>query len=723
MAPFEGSQITYTVGLSNLGSSDASAITVNAPLPAGLTFVSVTGPGTYVSGTGVWTLASLAVNGTATLTITATVNTGTAGSTLTGTASLQNSTPTDPNSGNNSASVMIFPQAAADLAVSLSVSNTMPIQGTQITYTVGLSNLGPDDASNIVVGTSLPGTGLTFVSSSAPSSFDPVMGIWQIPALSAGSSTSLTITVTVNQGTAGTTITNSAGREGSTPTDPNSGNDFASVSIFPKAAADLGVSLSASDLTPLEGSTITYTVRLDNFGPADVIQAMVSAPLPTGLTFVSSSGAGTYDPTSGIWDVPMLSAGASAILNITATVNSGTTGTTIVGVASIQPDSSGIRPVDPNPSNDAASIVLMPQGLADLGVTLAVSNATPFEGATITYTVSLSNAGPNDARSIIVSAPLPTGLTFVSFSGAGNYDPTTGLWTVSRLAAGSSAALVVTATVNSGTAGTTLNGIAKVLSVTPKDPNPDNNIDRVSLVPQSVPIQLPVKPASIVVTTSTTESLTDGAATLLVQALMPPTEMMKMRQQATVLPLLPIMSIAIDIEMARLRDSIMAAEMEFVQRVANSQANSAGRIDGIIFEDTNGDGFWSTDELPLEGMPVYLDLNNNGEFDESKPLTYTDDSGRFSFGGLVPGTYTVRLVPHRLFAISYPEGNRQEVSVSSEGSVTVKFGCKPMRSRSSQTSTVEMIPPANGNGTPGDPPPATGPSSEPGPGDGGGPGE
>ena len=68
---------------------------------------------------------------------------------------------------------------------------------------------------------------------------------------------------------------------------------------------------------------------------------------------------------------------------------------------------------------------------ADLGLTKTVSNATPNVGDTITFTVTLSNAGANNATNVTVQDLLPGGLTFVSATASqGSYNSATGVWTV-----------------------------------------------------------------------------------------------------------------------------------------------------------------------------------------------------------------------------------------------------------------------------------------------------
>ena len=79
--PLVGSNVTFTLTLVNNnaapGVSTATGVTVSDPLPAGLTFVSSTpSQGSYNSGTGLWTVGTLAPGATATLSIVATVTSG-----------------------------------------------------------------------------------------------------------------------------------------------------------------------------------------------------------------------------------------------------------------------------------------------------------------------------------------------------------------------------------------------------------------------------------------------------------------------------------------------------------------------------------------------------------------------------------------------------------------------------------------------------------------------
>ena len=70
-----------------------------------------------------------------------------------------------------------------------------------------------------------------------------------------------------------------------------------------------------------------------------------------------------------------------------------------------------------------------PQGTADLSLSKIVDDATPTVGSDVTFTVTVSNAGPNNATNVSATDQLPAGYTYVtSTASQGSYDDATGVW-------------------------------------------------------------------------------------------------------------------------------------------------------------------------------------------------------------------------------------------------------------------------------------------------------
>ncbi|MBI2481889.1 MAG: VCBS repeat-containing protein, partial [Planctomycetia bacterium] len=69
-----------------------------------------------------------------------------------------------------------------------------------------------------------------------------------------------------------------------------------------------------------------------------------------------------------------------------------------------------------------------------------------------------------------------------------------------------------------------------------------------------------------------------------------------------------------------------------------------GSIAGTKYEDLDGDGRQDAGEGPLQGVTIYLDINDNGAHDNGEPSTLTDSNGDFLFSDVLVGSYVVREV-------------------------------------------------------------------------------
>jgi uncharacterized repeat protein (TIGR01451 family) len=137
------------------------------------------------------------------------------------------------------------------------------------------------------------------------------------------------------------------------------------------------------------------------------------------------------------------------------------------------------------PSNNLSTSVVLVNAAADIAVAKSVTDSTPAVGTNVTFTITATNLGPNDATAVTVSDPLPSGLTFVSASASqGSYTATTGTWSIGSLANGASARLQVTATV---TGTSTVTNTATRSGGSPGDYDPANDSASVQVTGSTVP--------------------------------------------------------------------------------------------------------------------------------------------------------------------------------------------------------------------------------------------
>jgi hypothetical protein len=145
----------------------------------------------------------------------------------------------DANGSEGGDYVRIFSIVAPTNDVSLTqlVDSATPFESSTIHYTLSVSNITGGQATSIQVGEALP-SGVMYVSSATSSgAFDPVAGVWTIPALAPNGSASLTITAFVQANTAPQTLTATATMLFVDQGDSNSANNTGLATITVQSAS------------------------------------------------------------------------------------------------------------------------------------------------------------------------------------------------------------------------------------------------------------------------------------------------------------------------------------------------------------------------------------------------------------------------------------------------------------------------------------------------------
>ena len=426
--------VTFTLTAHNNGPANATNVAVTDKLPAGFKFVSA--DGNYNATTGVWTIGNLANGATAILNIVAQAIV--ANTQLTNTAVIGGN-QTDTNSTNNQANVTVNVGPASDLGIKVTVNNPSPKYLDYVTFTLTASNDGPDDAPNVKVYNTLP-NGFKYVSDDSNGKFNSTSGLWAVGPLANGASTMLHIVAQAMISNATVTDTANITDPVSTTTfyDPNPDNDNASVTVDVGPATDNAITMSASVPRCCNTDEVIFTLTARNNGPNNATGVTVMTTLPGEFKFVSTSGDGTYNTTTGTWTIGNLASGATATLKLTALANSART--TVTTAASIF----GYE-FDTNMTNNNINVTTIMDPLTDLSITKTVDKSTVNYLQNVTFTLTAHNNGPDNATSINVTDKLPAGLKFLSATGNGTYNSATGVWTVGNLANGANAILKIVA--------------------------------------------------------------------------------------------------------------------------------------------------------------------------------------------------------------------------------------------------------------------------------------
>jgi large repetitive protein len=156
------------------------------------------------------------------------------------------------------------------------------------------------------------------------------------------------------------------------------------------------------------GQTLAFTVNVKNNGPADATGVVVTDPTPAGLSFSSADApcAGGFPCTIGD-----IASGATVSFNVSYTVPADYAGPDpIVNTAAVRSD---VPDPDPSNNNNRSSTAVDRDASADLSV---VKTGPPSAaiGSTVTYHITVTNNGSDDATNVVLADTISAGLTLVS---------------------------------------------------------------------------------------------------------------------------------------------------------------------------------------------------------------------------------------------------------------------------------------------------------------------
>ena len=476
-----GGTLTYTITVTNAGPGTATGITVLDSVPSGVAIASASGTGwsCAVVGHSVTCFAAT-LDAAAASTIAVVATAPISGGAVTSTASVAAATP-DGNPANNQATTSASVNAAADLAIAVSSPAAVPA-AAQLTYTIDVTNRGPRDASDVVVTGRLPDGDVLFLGATgigwACTVASQVVTCTRASLL-AGEAPLIAVQIRTPAAsgalTCGVTVSAST-------TDLDLSNNTASVTTGVFDSADLSIAAGEGPDPVQIGAELTYTLSVANDGPTAATAVRVVDTLPPGTTFVEAIAGpwscGNVDRVVTCTLPSLASASSAPAIAIVATAPA--TAGQITNTATVASDTS-----DPDGTNDAATTVALANAFADLSVTV-VDDLDPIQGTTdkgcgsnacVTYTISVTNAGPDPATGVQVVTELPPNGSFISVIGSGWVCPapvTTAICTRTRLDEGPAPPIVLVWKAPSPGGFSIV--VNSTVSGTSTDPDPTDNI-------------------------------------------------------------------------------------------------------------------------------------------------------------------------------------------------------------------------------------------------------
>jgi uncharacterized repeat protein (TIGR01451 family)/MYXO-CTERM domain-containing protein len=274
----------------------------------------------------------------------------------------------DPNPGNNTAVVDAgsTPVRSSDLALTITKSPSPSVLGSETTYTLQLTNKGPDAAPaavlnytlppNSVITAFTPGAGWSCVQ--AGLSFTCVrseVAVGDAPPVVVKAITPVPADGSQNAGSVVGQVTAVQGR------DPDPVNNTAAVPAGNPAgtSSDLAVRLTRSPETPNVDDEVTYTLVATNRGDAPIGDVVVTLQVPPGAEIVRTDFGDwscRQDLSTFVCTRPSLAPGDGAPIQVTVRLPPRGANDVMPGVGGAVATVSGANNTDPDPSNNVASL-------------------------------------------------------------------------------------------------------------------------------------------------------------------------------------------------------------------------------------------------------------------------------------------------------------------------------------------------------------------------------
>jgi len=467
-----GERAVYTVTVRNTGDADATDVTTTLPFTPddALTVDSPLPTGCIASGqTVTCTEGTIPAGGSVTYDVPVTV----LPSDSDGTNIALRATATAPGAQGASADLITQAYTKVDVEITKSGPAEVSPDGT-IIYTITVKNNGPSDAVDVTWHDPTDGN-LTTITS-YPCGDTGLTVSCSVGTMAPGDVKTYQIKATVNHDVADDTVISNCATvyTGTSPeTNPDNNVSCVDTTVNPGGGGTPESNVEIVKTAPAtveEGGTIDYSVTVTNHGPDPATDVVISDPIDVPFDSVESLPADcTLQDSTVTCVVDALAVDESRTFTYSVKLGpSVAAGTDVMNCAAVTSKNDKVVD-DPDPSCVHTEVVAKPTA----EVTVAKAGpATADAGGTITYTLTATNKGPDDATHVVVTDPTDTSLVTVTTVPDGcTIDGGTVTCDAGTLAPGESKDFTITAKVRDGVAAGTV--IRNCDDVTSDTENPD----------------------------------------------------------------------------------------------------------------------------------------------------------------------------------------------------------------------------------------------------------
>jgi uncharacterized repeat protein (TIGR01451 family) len=337
-----------------------------------------------------------------------------------------------------------------NIAVVKTANITTGSPGAPVNFTLNVHNTGNLSLEHVFVSDLLP-DGMSYISSTSGSTNSGPHVYWSdIGPIATNAHKLLWVKALIDSSIVGNkTLTNRVDVNGKPDVGTNVTNS-SNASVNAQEAKIL-VTKKANPTIGSPGASVTFTLFVNNTGSAVLQDVFVSDLLPTGMTYVSSSPAGTNTGQTVSWsNIGPMSSGQNKSLQIVANIDNSITGNQTL---TNNVDVSGKPANGQNVTAKDSADVLAQEAKISIKKTADPTAGSP--STDVTFTMLVENTGSASLPHVFVSDLLPVGMSYVSSSSGSTHAGQYVYWSdIGPMSSGDKKSLQIVAHVNDSITGT-----------------------------------------------------------------------------------------------------------------------------------------------------------------------------------------------------------------------------------------------------------------------------
>ena len=408
-----GELINFTITVTNNGKSNATNVRISDDLVDAFEYVNASQNSGRYGNLVYWDIENIAPNETVKVYVI--VN-----ATKEGTYTNKAVVSSNENRTESNATKVIIVRNVVILNVTKTSNVSAVMVGDVIKFTITISNVGTEDATNVLVSDVL-GEEFGYVSSSNDSGYDTGSRtvFWNISSIAARTSTEVTLVVkALTNGTFKNTAVAKA-KENDTYFNASSDN----ITVEPDVR--LEISKVADVTSAVVGDEIVFTITVTNNGLSRATGVAVSDVLNDAFGFVDATGEFTYDANTRLvsWTIDSIDSNSSATVSVVVRVLTNGTFANVVSV--------NARENNTDVTNSSDDIPVEPD--VDLTIAKTANVTSAYVGDKIEFTITVTNNGLSNATNVVIEDVLPESVKFISANGTYVNDGQNVKWTLDKL--------------------------------------------------------------------------------------------------------------------------------------------------------------------------------------------------------------------------------------------------------------------------------------------------